>query len=185
MKRHTLSVVVLLLASLAAADSPLVLYDNDGEIVGPVVGFMGGDFSTPPADPIVMIRHDDHEILAKLRSSTVLSFPKRVLYAGTDCTGSVAIEYNVFQGEVLGDLQGGTYGIGVGGLVYFGPRSAETNFTYQSWARDGSSCQPSSGSGGALEASTLFTLNFSPPYRLEINPLIFTDGFESGDTSRW
>lgn len=90
----------------------------------------------------------------------------------------------------LYELQHRTYAIGPGRILYWAPEGGPTGgINYQSWARDGSTCQTSGGSVGLpmLLASTLLNMDdlATPPLTLKANPVIFHDGFETGDPDRW
>lgn len=202
MKRSIALVVacfaVLGVATSGAAESPLLVVDSIGSVVGPVVGFHHGNtpvFASWPAAPVVLFREGNHNILLTVDTGALWT-GRDVYFSGSNCTGTVAIQYDELDVSAA-RLQRWVYGTAPGNLIYGASIEDPTGFpTAASWARNGSTCQnstPSSFSPGkARVAQPIVDLDdlFTPPFRMVRNeafrcPTIFRDGFEKGSTSAW
>lgn len=114
--------------------------DDTGKFVGRVVE-LGTRTDDPwwgaPAGgvPTVLVRFDENDVLFRLGSPNDLRLSRTVYYQGSGCTGTAKGIPNNFD-----QLRGELHAIGTGGWLLRGT-GKETRIDYQSWARDGSSCQ--------------------------------------------
>lgn len=155
----------------------LVVRDDNGHLVGPVVGMTWADDSSAGvggflelAQVAALFRFEGEKIVLSTREDR-LATGVEVRYELADCQGTVKMKGADVR---LQALLGAIYGIGAGKVLYRAstdPSNVCADNTYQSWSRDGFSCTNSSGtvSSPCRIATAVVDLDllFTPPFHLE------------------
>lgn len=198
---RTFRLALLLLAAGGAvsvrAEETLVVVDNAGTVLGPVVG--AGCTSTWDCGwrqvTFVYRQGTGYALLRTASDSMVedvsgLSSTQYVYFQSTDCSDTLGV---VSPGDCCGGFPIPRIRLAADELWAIDVTTQVCQIETQSRRRLGSSGAASNceavGVPGMIAtgncASPWGTLTFTPPLRVALNPAIFADQFQTGDLSRW
>lgn len=188
MTKVTVALVLLLVGSAPiVAEETLVVVDSSGAILGPVISGASGDsnnwtFVYKQAPTWTTLRTNGPN---RVESALTPLHQTLIYYVGSGCTGSPVLA--ILQQCCGQDLAPIT--VVAGSQIYEIDTSATVDITVASY-RDTylapGGCTdfgPALVNGRAL--SLWGTIAFTPPLSVTLNPLLFNDGFGTGDPTRW
>lgn len=151
----------------------LVLEDDDGEVIGPIVGFTFGDEDSFPilrlTDPINVV----HVLVTVLDSSHLTTRNPGTFFSGSSCSGTPYHEARIEQG--LSEISGHDYSVGRTGapstgsqLLYVSSTSDSGSLTSYGSKYKNTGCNLVGGTTTLREATSVLDIDDAhpPPYAL-------------------
>lgn len=177
--------LVGLLAIPASAEDSLVVVDSAGTVLGPVIGRSG-----PNAHSWVdlMIRDGTEFVVLSANAAGVFASTGTFYFQDADCVTTphwvgdpITVGVNLTPPATVSGME--VYAIDEG-ATHFLSSLSHIHVGSSAWPV---TCHQEGYAGLEVRDVTLLrTLpGFTPPLHLELNPLVFNDGFASGDTRRW
>jgi len=181
----------------ARAEETLVVVDNAGTVLGPVIG--AGCTSTWDCgwrQVVFVVRQGTEYVLLRTASDSMvedvsgLSSTQYVYFQSLDCSDTLGV---VSPGDCCGGFPVPRIRLAGDDLWEIDVTNQACSISPQSQRRLGTSgaasaCEPVSIPGFIATgncATPWGTLAFTPPLRVVINPVLFADQFQTGDLSRW
>lgn len=188
MTQVTVALVLLLVGSAPGmGEETLVVVDNNGAILGPVISGATGDsnnwtFVYKHAGTWTTLRTAGP---SRVEAALTPLHQTLIYYAGSNCAGSPVLA--ILQQCCGQELVPVT--VLAGSEIYEIDTSATVDITVASYRDTFTAPGGCTNFGPALvngRATTLWgTISFAPPLAVVLNPVLFNDGFGSGDPTRW
>ena len=186
MKGALLALFVLVFAPFATlrAEQTLVLKDATGAVIGEVLDVTNGR-AEAPVTVIYRLATGDFALLKADQNS--VGYNGIIRFETTDCSGTpyvydtLAIPSPITQWAFV-------VGVTEGGLTIFkyDPTATPALHSFHSYFGVDGTCQQADIADTAIPGQAVEPFpSFVAPFSLDLNPVLFHDGFRSGDTARW
>lgn len=162
--------------NVTAAGGPrLLVRDNVGTLVGPVVAF------TPTRGPVVDFRYDDLPVLLAVSSDSLVKAKslhcesdlfgcrRRVFFEDPGCQGEAYLGGEVTPVEDLVGKPDSVHAVGFGNILYQRQDPISTNVTLESYSETPSNCTDEMSTRDIYPTVLILDLDdwFTPPYHIE------------------
>lgn len=181
--------LVVAVAAPVLAEETLVVMDSTGAVLGPVVSVQVPESNTYGFNRVVFAYRQGTEVtLLQTQSANRIDgmHPAQLWYATGDCSlDPVMVEVDCCAvPEVM------PFTLWEWGTIWAVDTATTSSFSTASYRLSGGTppmeCMPQTPASRNGHPIQLWgTISFTPPLSVGLNPVIFTDQFQTGDMSRW